>query len=304
MQALNKEIVSGSGIPEKLVVSLEKLLHKKTVKKKLTIGGRDYTFLGLVSNDVFISFPLLDMCVIQNSESDVKYFKGGSYQVKVSNFFLNVQGGVETEKSFFVIDTCREYLDYLSTLKSKYRSQMNNIKHPFSYSIINNFTKGDVDLFYDVYIRRMREIGALPMPKSFFYNLTDSEEIFFSKVVDNNCRAVSIALLIKGVIHLLWAASDNRQSANLFMYRELIKFCCDDDRVQFLNIGRATNNSSQYKFKERIGGEKFPIREFTNKGPTSHYRSRLPKYMLKLYRIVPLFFIRALSRIIYKRVIR
>ncbi len=143
------------------------------------------------------------------------------------------------------------------------------------------------------------------MPKSFFYGLTGCKDVLFLKVVDvdKNCRSVSISIIIKDVLHLIWAASDNKQSSNLFMYKELIKSCCNNDRIKYLNIGRATNNSSQYKFKERIGGERFPIKEFSDNGPLN-LQSKLPKYILGVYRVVPLFFIEVLSKIIYKRFVR
>ena len=194
---------------------------------------------------------------------------------------------------------------YLSGLKSKYRSQIKNIKDQFKYSIAECPSKKEIDLFYSVYIRRMRTIGTLPMPKRFFYGMEKSESVFFLKVVDshNICRAVSISIMVKDVLHLMWAASDNRQSANLFMYRELIKFCCNDSGIKFLNIGRATNNSSQYKFKERIGGRRFSIKEFSNKKFFITH-SKLPKYILGFYQLVPLFFIEKLSRVIYRRFIR
>ena len=86
------------------------------------------------------------------------------------------------------------------------------------------------------------------------------------------------------------------------MYKELIKFCCNDDRIQYLNIGRATNNSSQYKFKRRIGGECFPVEQFSDTKKTN-LKSRLPKFLIGIYRFVPLFLIEMLSQIIYKRFI-
>ena len=151
----------------------------------------------------------------------------------------------------------------------------------------------------------MRALGTLPMPKSFFYGLANCKDVVFFKVfdIDKNCRSVSISIIIKDVLHLLWAASDNRQSSNLFMYKELVKSCCNNDRIMYLNIGRATNGSSQYKFKARIGGERFSIREFSNRG-SSNPQSRLPKYMIRVYKVVPLFIIEILSKIIYKRFIR
>jgi len=304
MQKIDRNTVLLSDLPKSLVESLEKLLLGQIVKKKLTIGQIDYVFLGFLSNDTFVSFPLLDMCVVQDAEVNCKYDKSDTYQIKLSSFFGPDSEGVETEKSFFLINVNRDYLSYLSSLKSKYRSQMNNIKSPFRYSIASNFKMRDVDLFYKIYINRMREIGTLPMPKDFFYGLSDSESIFLSRVVvDGNYRAASISVKVKDVMHLIWAASDNRQSANLFMYRELIRFCCNDKEIKFLNIGRATNKSSQYKFKERIGGDRIPIREFSNRGLLNR-RSKLPRYAQKLYRLVPLFFIEMLSRAIYRRFIR
>jgi hypothetical protein len=180
-----------------------------------------------------------------------------------------------------------------------------NIKYPFSYFINSNPKFDEINLFYSVYIKRMREIGTLPMPRNFFYSLIDSEKVFFSKVIDskNNCRSVSLSIIVNDVLHLIWAASDNKQSSNLFMYRQLIKFCCDDSRINYLNIGRASNNSSQFNFKKRIGGRCYPVNLFSDEKPL-RLKSRLPKSILILYRKAPLFLIEIISRFLYKRFIR
>jgi hypothetical protein len=305
MQKISQNFVRESDIPNPLIDSMEELMGRKFERMIVAIDQVGYEFIGFKSNDCFISFPLLDMSVCSNVVNRIESSYDKNYRIKLSSFFFGKSHGFETEKSFFIINTSDGYTTYLTTLKSKYRSQINNIKHPFSYSIIWSPCEKDMDLFYNIYIRKMRVLGTLPMPKSFFYGLTGCKDILFLKVFDieKNCRSVSISIIIKDVLHLIWAASDNKQSSNLFMYKELIKSCCNNDRVKYLNIGRATNNSSQYKFKKRIGGECFPIKEFSG-NRALNLQSKLPRYILGMYKVVPLFLIEALSKIIYKRFIR
>jgi len=305
VQKISQNFVRESDIPSPLKDSMEGLMGRKFERMIVTIGQDNYEFIGFKSNGCFVSFPLLDMSIYSNIVDKNELSCDKNYKIKLSGFFFGKNNGFETEKSFFIINTLDKYTAYLATLKSKYRSQINNIKYPFDHSIIWSPCRQDMDLFYNVYIKKMRTLGTLPMPKSFFYGLADCKDVLFLKVVDidKNCRSVSISIIIKDVLHLLWAASDNKQSSNLFMYKELVKSCCNNDRVKYLNIGRATNNSSQYKFKERIGGECFPVKEFSNNKPLN-LQSKLPKYMLRLYKVVPLFIIEVLSEIIYKRFIR
>jgi len=305
LSIFNKNTIFKSDLPTSLISSLEKLLKTKASNYNIIVNGNECSFFGFKVNGIFLSFPLLDTGVIADKNHEALYSKCKRYRIKTSNFFLNEGFGRQSVKSFFLIDTRDTYNIYLSKLNSKYRSQLKNIKIVFKYYIYERPTREDLDLFYKVYIKRMRKIAAIPMPKSFFNELENSQGVFFSKVLDplNNCRSVSISIMIKDTLHIIWAASDNKDSSNLFMYRELVNFCCDQKGINYLNIGRATNDSSQYKFKKRIGGLEFPIIENKNYKPFLN-RSNLPKNIARLYQISPCFLIELLSRIIYRRVIR
>lgn len=288
---------------------LESQLGLKKTNLSFNINENSYIFEGVNVGDTFISNPILDFCsyrlidgMSENTETD--------YEIKVSDYFgpfgLPKENLEPSNKVFFVLDTYKDYGGYLSRLKSKTRSQLSNIKYDYKFEISNSPSSEDIDSFYDLYIKKMRSLASLPLPKSFFETLigTGDGVIIAHAKLGDKVGASACMLLINKVLHIVWAASDNKNSINLFLYREIINYCFDHSEINAFNFGRATEYSTQYNFKKQFSAGEYRIFRLTNKKVSSYRYEKARALISPIYQLLPFFLVKQLGKFFIRYCIR
>ena len=118
----------------------------------------------------------------------------------------------------------------------------------------------DIEEFYGLYVRNMRNLGTPPHPFAFFKNLL-YEFPEHTKVVRVQYDGMSVAamflLYFGDTIISGWAASDREYkkiNPNNLLYWEVIKAGCEAG-YKYFDFGRSLKNSGTFKFKKPWGGK-------------------------------------------------
>jgi len=171
------------------------------------------------------------------------------------------------------------------SIGSKLRSQVNRPIKEGMYSKIGK--EDELDNFYEVFSRNMRDLGTPVYSKNFFRNIlrTFSESSWICTVFTKEKKAVASGFLIgfKGTLEIPWASSlrsQNKYSPNMLLYWNAIKFGCDTGYKEF-DFGRSTPDEGTYRFKEQWGARPHPLYWYywtKNGGPIPELNPKNPKY--------------------------
>jgi FemAB-related protein (PEP-CTERM system-associated) len=147
-------------------------------------------------------------------------------------------------------------------LKSKLRSQ---VKKPLNDTTLSvRFGHLDqLDSFYDVFCRNMRDLGTPPFSRSLFKEMLtqfgDAAEI--CTVIQDN-RPIASGFLLHGPeVTLIPSASSlrefNHTACNMLMYWHCLKRSVERGQKAF-DFGRSSQDSGTFKFKQQWGAEAYP----------------------------------------------
>ena len=148
------------------------------------------------------------------------------------------------------------------TFPSKLRSQ---IKVPQKAAMTVRIGRLDeLEGFYEVFSRNMRNLGTPVYPKLFFENILEQfhESTWICTVYSGDIAVASGFLAgFRDRMEIPWASSlreYNRQSPNMLLYWSCLKFACERGYKLF-DFGRSTRNENTYKFKEQWGAAPSPM---------------------------------------------
>lgn len=275
----------------------------------------EYLACGLQVPRGFISFPLLDFGVIKKlSKLDPvdlpRICKGDVVKLHASDESPVGQTlRSASSKATFVLDTDRSYEEFLTSLKSKVRSQLNNIKQKYQFELVVK-DQSNLERFYQLYLLKIRDLASIPFKKSFFRDILRLRNSNLIMVTDEAGLVVasSIIIILNNTAHIVWAVSINAHNSNLFMYREIIRFYCDDENIKQFNFGRATIKSSQYNFKKKFGAQEVSLYVYGNcdqfTPSRGHFFSFGVQSLKMIYRRLPLIVIEKLGSILLRFFIR
>lgn len=143
-------------------------------------------------------------------------------------------------------------------LEPKVRNQVRKAKKTELQFKVSGFK--EVDLFYDVFARNMRDLGTPVYPKSFFLNILrifpDNAEIFLIKY-GRKVIGGALAFYFKNQMEIPWASCIREYfeyCPNNLLYWEAIKRGCERG-CEYFNFGRSTKGSSHYNFKKQWGAQ-------------------------------------------------
>lgn len=147
-------------------------------------------------------------------------------------------------------------------LKSKLRSQVKKPLNDTSLSVTFGHL-GQLNAFYDVFCRNMRDLGTPPFSKNLFREMLvkfgDSAEI--CSVLLNGQPVASGFLLHGPEVTLIPSASSlrefNHTACNMLMYWHALKRSVERGQKAF-DFGRSSHDSGTYKFKQQWGAEEYP----------------------------------------------
>lgn len=141
-------------------------------------------------------------------------------------------------------------------LAAKVRSQ---VRRPQKEGMSTRFGLDELDPFYAVFSRHMRDLGTPVLPRRWFHTLASTfpSEIEFGCVYHAaGVVAAGCGFRYGGEFELVWAASlheHNRLAPNMLLYWSFIERAVEaGDRV--FNFGRCTRGSGTHRFKRQWGG--------------------------------------------------
>jgi serine/alanine adding enzyme len=140
--------------------------------------------------------------------------------------------------------------------RAKLRSQ---IRKPIKEGLEPRFGSAELDAFYDVFARNMRDLGTPVLPRRWFEAIskTFAESSLFCAVYYKGAPvAGACGFFFNGEFEITWASSLREQSArapNMLLYWSLMEECIRRGATAF-NFGRSTPGASTHRFKQQWGG--------------------------------------------------
>jgi len=216
---------------------------------------------------------------------------------------------VKTNKVSMVLALRPDPGELWDSFSSKVRNQ---IRRPLQEKMYANLgAEEELDGFYEVFSRNMRDLGTPVYAKSFFRNIlrTFPGKTKICTVFTAGGLPVAAGFLIgfKKRLEIPWASSVrtyNRHSPNMLLYWSALKYGCEEGYGTF-DFGRSTRGEGTYKFKEQWGAK--PIQLYwhywmKNGGALPELNPKNPKYRMAItvWKRLPL----ALTKFIGPSVVR
>ena len=149
--------------------------------------------------------------------------------------------------------------DLWDSFSSKLRNQIRRPSREGMYSRVGR--EEELDGFYTVFSRNMRDLGTPVYSKEFFRNILHQfpEMTRICTVYSGEGRPAASGFLVgfKDRLEIPWASSlrrYNRSSPNMLLYWSALKFGCENGYRVF-DFGRSTPGENTYKFKEQWGAQ-------------------------------------------------
>jgi FemAB-related protein (PEP-CTERM system-associated) len=148
------------------------------------------------------------------------------------------------------------------TFSSKLRAQ---IRRPTKEGMTFRCGRAELDGFYEVFSRNMRDLGTPVLPRAFFERGASAfgTSMLFAAVYTSTGVPVAGACCLhwREEIEVTWASSlreYNRLSPNMLLYASLMEEAIDRDAKVF-NFGRSESGANTHKFKLQWGGHDVPL---------------------------------------------
>lgn len=141
-------------------------------------------------------------------------------------------------------------------LDAKLRSQ---IRRPQKEGVTVRFGAEEIEPFFSVFARHMRDLGTPTQPLSFFRVLADTfaDDIWFGcAYLNGKPIAAGAGFRWGGEFEMTWASAlqeHKRIAPNMLLYWSFLERACDESLRAF-NFGRCTPGGGTHRFKLQWGG--------------------------------------------------
>lgn len=148
-----------------------------------------------------------------------------------------------------------------SGLKAKVRSQ---VRRPQKEGVTVRFGGDQVEPFYRVFARHMRDLGTPPQSIGFFRALRDAfgDEVWFGcAYLSSEPVACGAGFRWSDEFEMTWASSLRRHqriAPNMLLYWAFLERCANGGLARF-NFGRCTPGGGTHKFKRQWGTRDVPL---------------------------------------------
>jgi len=146
-------------------------------------------------------------------------------------------------------------------LKAKVRSQ---IRRPMKEGMETRFGPNEMEPFYTVFSRNMRDLGTPVLPRSFFEGIRThlgGSARFGVVYHENQPVAAGCGFRWKEVFEITWASSlreVNHLSPNMLLYWSFLERMMEEG-VRTFDFGRCTPGGGTHRFKLQWGGVDHPL---------------------------------------------
>jgi FemAB-related protein (PEP-CTERM system-associated) len=144
---------------------------------------------------------------------------------------------------------------------SKLRSQ---IRRPQKEGVVVKFGRDQVEPFFHVFARHMRDLGTPTQPVKLFRTIADTfaDDVWFAcAYFRDQPVAAGCGFRFGGEFEMTWASAlreFNRESPNMLVYWACIERAISEGLGTF-NFGRCTPGSGTHRFKMQWGGREVPL---------------------------------------------
>lgn len=163
-----------------------------------------------------------------------------------------------TDKVAMVLELPESLDDLGKSIGSKRRSQVRRPLREDPEILVGGAEQ--VDLFYQVFSRNMRDLGTPVYAKSFFERMasTFAADVKIVAITVRGEPAAAAFLVGHGAqLEIPWASTVrdfNRISINMLLYWEVLRYAIDAGYQRF-DFGRSTIDAGTYRFKKQWGAE-------------------------------------------------
>lgn len=174
---------------------------------------------------------------------------------------LPLELAVSHRKITVVLDLPSSTDALMKQFPSKLRSQ---VRRPFKEGFTVRHGGDQVEPFYQVFSRHMRDLGTPVMPRGFFERIADvfaADAWFGCGYLGDEPIAAGAGFLWRGEFEMTWASSlaaHNRISANMGLYWSFMERCVEAGIARF-NFGRCTPGGGTHRFKRQWGAADEPL---------------------------------------------
>jgi serine/alanine adding enzyme len=147
-------------------------------------------------------------------------------------------------------------------LRPKLRAQ---IRRPGKEGMTFRCGRAELNGFYEVFARNMRDLGTPVLPRAFFELGASSfgTSMIFGAVYTSTGVPVAGACCLhwRDEVEVMWASSlreYNRLSPNMLLYASLMEEAIDRN-AKIFNFGRSAPGGNTHRFKGQWGGEDVPL---------------------------------------------
>ena len=195
-------------------------------------------------------------------ELKIKYIELRGRLQKLSLKSLNLPVNVRSHKIRMFLELPPSSGALWKNFRSKLRSQVKKAEKNglrFAWGGID-----ELDAFYMVFSRNMRDLGSPVHSKKWFYAvLRHYGKNARMGLVYHGKRLIGagIILTINNIVSIPWASTlrnSNSLSPNMLLYWNFLKFASDNGYAGF-DFGRSTPNEGAYKFKAQWGAKPVPL---------------------------------------------
>jgi serine/alanine adding enzyme len=174
---------------------------------------------------------------------------------------------------------------------SKLRSQ---IRRPQKEGMTFRVGPGQLDAFYDVFARNMRDLGTPVYSRRFFEAVaaTFPEVVFGAVYHQGRPIGAAAGFVWEGEFEITWAScirDYNRLAPNMLLYWSFMEEMIQRG-VRVFNFGRSTPGASTHRFKAQWGGRDVPLSwlEWTTRPRSTARPSRLVRAASTAWQRLPL----------------
>ncbi|MEX0843196.1 MAG: FemAB family XrtA/PEP-CTERM system-associated protein [Gemmatimonadota bacterium] len=146
-------------------------------------------------------------------------------------------------------------------LRSKIRSQ---VRRPMKAGLEARFGPDQVEPFYRVFARNMRDLGTPVLPRKLFQALPGvfGDRVSFCVVYrEGEPVAGGCGFLAAGEFEITWASAlreHSKAAPNMLLYWRMMEHAIERGASAF-NFGRCTPDTGSHRFKQQWGGEDVPL---------------------------------------------
>jgi serine/alanine adding enzyme len=148
-----------------------------------------------------------------------------------------------------------------TSLKAKVRSQ---VRRPMKEGMEARFGTAELEPFYHVLARNMRDMGTPVLPRALFERIagTFGDDVVFGTVYHRGAPvAAGAGFIFRDEFELVWASAlreHNRSAPNMLLYWAFMERMIGRG-VRTFNFGRCTPGGGTHRFKLQWGGTEVPL---------------------------------------------